>query len=137
VLGAVDLNELADAIAAMSGLVDRLETLPAVFPKPFGQHPAPNGFDAQTQPVTLSQLLGRQRRAKIRVIRLDQRERFGSHDRRIGPVARLAASLRQQRRGPIGPINLQQPKHLARRHAHQLRGFPSRNPLPKHISQNM
>jgi len=134
VLGAVDLNELADAIAAMSGLVDWLETLPAVLPDSFGQHPAPHGFDAQTQPVTLSQLLGSQRRAKVRVIRLDERERFGSNDRRIGTVARLAASLRQQRRRPIRPINLQQPEHLARRHKHQLRGFSSRNPFPKHIS---
>ena len=81
VLGPVDLNELADAIAAMSGLVDWLETPPAVLPDPFGQHPAPHGFDAQTQPVTLSQLLGRQRRAKIRVIRLDQRQgRLGMSD---------------------------------------------------------
>ena len=34
VLGAVDLNELADAIAAMLEFVDRLETLPAVLPDP-------------------------------------------------------------------------------------------------------
>jgi hypothetical protein len=61
--------------------VDWLETPPAVLPDPFGQHPAPHGFDAQTQPVTLSQLLGRQRRAKIRVIRLDQRQgRLGMSD---------------------------------------------------------
>ena len=86
-LGAVDLNELANAIAAMSGLVDWLETLPAVLPDSFGQHPAPDGFDAQSQFVTLGQFFGRQRRAKIRVIRLYERERFGAHDRRIGPVS--------------------------------------------------
>ena len=48
-LGAVDLNVFADAIAAMSGLVDRLETRPAVLQGSFGQHPTPHGFDAQAQ----------------------------------------------------------------------------------------
>jgi hypothetical protein len=44
--------------------------------------------------VTFRQLLGRKRRAEVCVVRLDERQRLGPHDRRVRPVARLAAPLR-------------------------------------------
>jgi len=46
-LGAIDLNEFADAVAPMPRLVNRFETLPAIFPEPFSQHPTPHCFYAQ------------------------------------------------------------------------------------------
>ena len=64
-LGAIDLNEFADAVAPMPRLVNRFETLPAIFPEPFSQHPTPHCFYAQTQSVTFRKLFGRQRRTKV------------------------------------------------------------------------
>jgi hypothetical protein len=65
VLAAVDLHQLADALAPMAGLVDMLSPLLAVSPNPGRDHPQPQCLAAERDPVPLAQLLGRQSRTEI------------------------------------------------------------------------
>jgi len=57
VFGAVDLDQLANAIAAMPRLVHRLQPLPAVLLNPVHQHPAPHRLNAEMQAMPLRPLL--------------------------------------------------------------------------------
>lgn len=137
VFGAVDLDQLANAIAAMPRLVHRLQPLPAVLPNPVHQHPAPHRLNAEMQPMPLRQLLCSKRRTKIHVVSLDQRQCLAPYDRRIGSVARLAALLRQQCRRASDPIGLQQPECLPRCEPKQLRCLSHCNPFRHNIPQHM
>jgi len=65
VLAAVDLDQLANAIAPATRLMNALSPLPAVSPKPRLDHPQPQCLAAQRDRVNLAQLLGRQGRAEI------------------------------------------------------------------------
>src|SRR5204863_6150954 len=65
VLRAVDLHQLAQAIAPPARLMRRRETMPTVLPQPIGDHPTAQSLPRHRTAVMLCQLLRRQRRAKI------------------------------------------------------------------------
>ena len=59
VLAAVNLDQLANAIAPVTGLMDTLPPLLAIEPQPRFNHPKPQRLTAEHDPVNLAQLLGR------------------------------------------------------------------------------
>jgi hypothetical protein len=73
VLAAIDLHQLADALAPMAGLVDMLAPLLAVSPNPGCDHPQPQRLAAERDPVPLVQLLGRQSRTEIPILLANDR----------------------------------------------------------------
>jgi hypothetical protein len=72
VLRAVDLDQLADALAAIAGLVDPTAALHPIRPDAGVQHPEPQRLAADDDAVDLAQLLGGQCRPEIRVLRADE-----------------------------------------------------------------
>jgi len=62
--------------------------------------------------MNLTQLLGRQARAKVPVPLADQRQRLGAKRLGLAPVARTAAPLRNQGSSARDPVRLQQPENL-------------------------
>src|SRR5207244_3147739 len=56
---AVDLHQLADALAPMAGLVDMLSPLLAVSPNPSRDHPPPQCLAAERDPVPLAHAASR------------------------------------------------------------------------------
>jgi hypothetical protein len=76
-LGAVDLDELAHAVPTMARLMHGLETLLAVLPEPFGQHPLAHRLAGQADSVALSELLGGERRAKVGIATANDRQCLG------------------------------------------------------------
>jgi hypothetical protein len=73
VLAAVDLDQLANAIAPITRLVDTLPSLLAVSPNPGLDHPQPQRLTAERNPVHLAQLLGRQGRTEIPILLANDR----------------------------------------------------------------
>ncbi|ANY82279.1 hypothetical protein BB934_28560 (plasmid) [Microvirga ossetica] len=92
VLGAVDLDEFADAVAPVARLVHALELLPALLPETRRDHPASDRLDAQSDAVPLGELLAGERRAEIGIVGCDQCQHLGPQRRRVGAVAGLAAA---------------------------------------------
>jgi hypothetical protein len=70
-LAAVNLYELAGAIAAVAGLLDTLATLHTGLPNAIFDHPLAQRLDRHPKAVHLEELLVRQRRAEIRIPRPD------------------------------------------------------------------
>ena len=66
-LAAVDLDQLANAVAPGAGLMNALSPLLAIEPQPSLDHPQPQCLSTERDPVNLAQLLGDQSRAKIPV----------------------------------------------------------------------
>ncbi len=121
----------------MAGLIDARQTLLAALPDAFNQHPLSERLHANPQTMPLGQLLGGQRWAKVRVLRLDQRQDFRPHDRWMAAVAWLATTLGRQRGRTVRPILLGKPEDLTRRQTHQLRRLrhsePSQLQIPQHL----
>ena len=111
-LAAVDLHQLADALAPVAGLMNPLAPLLAIEPQPVFDHPQPQRLAAERDPVHLAQLLGRQGRAEIPVALANDRQRLGAKRLGLAPVARATAPLRDQARRTLGPVRLQQPEYL-------------------------
>jgi hypothetical protein len=65
VLRAVDLHQLAQAIAPPARLMRGGETMPTVLPQPIGDHPAAQGLARDRTAVMLCQLLRGQGRAEV------------------------------------------------------------------------
>jgi hypothetical protein len=93
VLRAVDLDQLADALSTIAGLVDPSAALLAIRPKAGLKHPNAKRLPADRDAVKLAELLGRQRRAEISVALADQRQRLRLEAGRGLPVAGLTALL--------------------------------------------
>src|SRR3954451_24562136 len=64
-LAAIDLNQLADALAPRTGLVNPFQALFAIDPQPIRDHPLAQRLPTKSDPMHLTQLLRRQGRAKI------------------------------------------------------------------------
>ena len=79
VLAAVDLHQLADALAPRAWLVDALAPLLAVSPNPELDHPQPQRLAAERDVVNLAQFLSRQGRAKIPVVLANDRQRLAAN----------------------------------------------------------
>jgi hypothetical protein len=60
VLAAVDLDQLAEAVAPVAGLVDALDPVAPANPDAVVDHPLAQRLDADRQAMNLGQLLGRQ-----------------------------------------------------------------------------
>src|SRR6516164_1306773 len=74
VLAAVNLHELANAVAPGAGLMNALSPLLAIEPQPSLDHPQPQCLTTERDPMNLAQLLGRQRRSEIPVPLADDRQ---------------------------------------------------------------
>src|SRR5215469_1894328 len=74
VLAAVNLHQLADTIAPVTGLMNALSPLFAIKPQPGFDHPKPQRLTTERNPMNLAQLLGRQRRTEIPVPLADDRQ---------------------------------------------------------------
>jgi hypothetical protein len=88
VLAAVDLDQLAQAVPAVPGLVDVRAAVLARDPEAGRGHPAPDRLPAEPQVVGLGQLLGRERRAEVGVALADRGQRGLAHRVGVTPVAR-------------------------------------------------
>jgi|GEM_PF-2565686 len=66
-LAAVNLHELAGAIATVAGLLDALATLRPGLPNAVFDHPLSERLDRHPKAVQLEELLMRQRRTEIHV----------------------------------------------------------------------
>src|SRR6516225_9106679 len=76
--------------------------------------------------MVLTQLLGRQRRAKIPAPLADDRQNRAPQRLGFAPIAATAASFRDQAGRTSDPIGLQQPKHLTPLEPEQLPAGVSR-----------
>ena len=112
VLAAVDLHQLAQAVAAVAGLVDPPAAGLARHPQAGLAHPLPQRLARQPQVVGLGQLLGRERRAEVGVALAHDRERGLAHRSRQAPVARPAAPARGEAGGTLGPEPCEQAEDL-------------------------
>jgi hypothetical protein len=110
-LAAIDLHQFANAIAPRPRLVDALALL-AIAPQPGFHHPLAHRFPAKGNAMILTQLLSRQRRAKIPVPLADDRQNRASQRLGLAPVTAATASFRDQAGRTFDPIGLQQPEHL-------------------------
>ena len=109
VVAAIDLDELAQAGAAVARLVDRGSALAARLPQAGGRHQRPHGLLGQDQAVALAQLLAGQRRTEVGVALADDPERALCDSRSQLMVARVTALGGDQARGAIGLVLEQQP----------------------------
>src|ERR1051325_7404189 len=95
-LAAVDLNQLADALAPRTGLVNPFQALLAVNPQPIRDHPLAQRLPTESDPVPLAQLLRRQGRAEIPITLADDRQRRGPKLGGLAPIAGTTPALRNQ-----------------------------------------
>jgi hypothetical protein len=105
-LAAVDLHQLADAVAPGTGLMHALAPLLAIAPQPGFDHPQPQRLTTERDPMNLAQLLGRQCRAEIPVPLANHRQHRSPQRRGLVPIARATALLRNQARRTVGSIGL-------------------------------
>jgi hypothetical protein len=112
VLGPVDLDEFADAVAAMPGLMDWGQAMLPIPPEPILDHPFAQRLARDETAMSLRKLLGRKRRSKIGVMSPDEPHRQIPNCSRQLVVARLASALRSQARRAFSPETLEQPEHL-------------------------
>src|SRR3954465_6669268 len=134
-LAAVDLNQLANALAPRTGLVNPFQTLLAVDPQPIRDHPLAQRLPTESDPVQLAQLLRRQGRAEIPITLANDRQRRGPKLGGLAAVAGTTTPLPDQAGRTLGPINLQKPKDLTPLKPQQLSRRCQRQPLLIQISQ--
>ena len=106
-LAAVDLNQLADALAPRTGLVNPFQALLAVDPQPFRDHPLAQRLPTESNPVQLAQFLRRQGRAEIPITLANDRQRRGPKLGGLAPVAGTTTPLRDQACRTLGPVSPQ------------------------------
>jgi hypothetical protein len=136
VVGAVDLNQLAQALAAQAGSVEAAAFL-ARQPKPILDHPSPQRLPRNPQVMPLRQRFGRQRRAEVQVLLPDQVQHHLA-DRVADPVVRRPpAGTMDQRRRAFLAEPLQQPEHLPSAHRQDMRRRPRIDPPIIQLSQNL
>jgi hypothetical protein len=135
-LAAVDLHQLANAIAPRPRLVDASALL-AIAPQPVSDHPLAQRFPAKGNSMIVAQLLGRQGRAKIPVPLADDRQNRTPQRLGLAPVTAATAAFRDQAGRAFDPIGLQQPKHLPPLQPEQLSRGRGRQPPPIQILQHL
>src|ERR1700730_3623845 len=134
---AVDLNQLADAFAPRTGLVNPLQTLLAVEPQPVRDHPLAQRLTTKDDLVQLAQLLHRQGRAEIPIPFANDRHHLTTKSLGLAPVARMAAALRDQTGHTLGPICPHKPAYLPPLKSQQLRRRHDRQPPPIQVPQHL
>src|SRR6266404_3486155 len=133
---AVDLHQLANALAPMARLVNTPAPLFAVEPQPLGDHPFAQGLAGERKAVLSGELLGGQRRAEIGVVLAHDPQNRRADCLRSLAIARPAAFLRDQSRRALGPKRLQQPPHLALAALQQPRRRTNRQTAPIDVPQH-
>jgi len=111
VVGAVDLHELAVAIAAVTRLLDALLALTARLPDAVFDHPFSERLDRHSKAVPLQELLVCQRRSEIRISRPNDAQGLLTQPIRQDVIA-LATPPRDKPRGPVALVAREQPLHL-------------------------
>src|SRR3712207_300617 len=101
VIGAVDLDQFAQAFASVARLMNGLVALLAILPEPGRHHPLAQGLTPDMQIVALGQLLTSKGWTKIRIVRPHQ-----SHDRLLqgrmmAPVAGATTLARHKTRRTV------------------------------------
>lgn len=117
VLGAVDLDQLAHALAAQPRAMEPTTLRPRE-PKPVRRHPRPERLPRHLETVLLRQLLSRKRRAEVGVALAHEHQGVVPHAVADAVVGRPPARPVPNRRGALGLEALQKPLRLAPAHAH-------------------
>src|SRR3982075_2712387 len=127
---AVDLDQLADMLTAMTRLLDASALRPGQ-PDSGPPHPAAQRLSRHPHIMTLAQLLRRQRRTKVCVVLPDQRDGVITHDIRQAVVRRPTTPPVRNRRCTASAVSLQQPMGLPQGDPHQI-GPPPRSSTDGH-----
>src|ERR1700681_2626384 len=98
-------------LTTMARLLDAFALRPRQ-PDPGLPHPAAQRLSRHAHIMALGQLLGRQRRAKVRVVLPDQRDGVITHHIRKAVVRRPTTSPVRNRRRTASAVSLQQPMGL-------------------------
>lgn len=136
VLAAVHLDQLAETIAPVTGLVDALVTITPTNPDAVVDHPLAQRLDADRQAVDLGQLLSRKRWTEILVALANDGQAGLTEDHAMGPVAGLATALGDQGVWASGAKGVQQPVDLPTLQTHQRRGVLDARPAVGQIDHN-
>jgi hypothetical protein len=112
VLTAIDLDQLAEAIAPMTGLMDALDPVTSADPDAVVDRPLAQRLDADRQAVDLGQLLGRQRRPEILLAFAHDGQACLAEGCAISAVAGLATALGDQGVRAAGAEGVEQPIDL-------------------------
>src|SRR5882757_7984538 len=136
VLRPVNLDQLAKTVPPVPRLVNSLQSRSAVLPKSGRDHPLPQRLAPKVNAVQLRQLLGRQRRAEVRVTLPDDAKDFGAPGARIAAVARPASSARHQGFRTVPCKGLAKPEYLTPAKTHQRRGVRNLDPACSQILQH-
>src|ERR1700676_1204966 len=127
-LAAIDLHQLTDAFAPVTGLVNALQALLAVEPQPIRDHPFAHRLAAENDLMQLAKLLSRQCRAEIPIPFPNDRQHLGAKRLGLAPVARTTPPLRNQACRALGAVGLQKPEYLTPLQTQQLRRRRDRQP---------
>lgn len=132
-IGAIDLDQLANAFPAQARLVKRAALLPRE-PNPGVLHPFAERLAGDLQPVVFIKLLNRECRAEVDVVLTDQRHRE-LPNRRINPVVRhTTAGLVPDRRRTFRLKRLQKPVNLSATQSQHVGPIYSRHPALAHLA---
>ena len=110
-LAAVDLDQLAQGLAAQPGLMEASALL-AGEPQARLDHPCAQRLAADLEPVLLEELLGRERRAEVGIGGAHQLDRLVPHLIRQPVVRRPATGLVCDGAGATQAVGLHEPVHL-------------------------
>jgi hypothetical protein len=138
---AVDLDQLAEASAALSRLMNAPSALTSRRPEPVLNHPLAERFDGHLNAVHFSELLVRERRAEVAVPLAHDPERVLAQRFGQAPVAGTAALLGDELVHSTASICAAQTLHLAHAQPEGIRGLRLRgsaildSPHPLHSIQ--
>src|SRR3954451_20707788 len=104
-LAPVDLNQLADALAPRTRLVNPFQALLGGDPQPIRDHPLAQRLPTEPDRVQLAQLFGCQGRAESPVTLANDRQRRGPKLGGLAPVAGTTTPLRDQAGRTLGPVS--------------------------------
>ena len=136
-LAAVNLHQLADALAPRPRLMNPPLPLLAIKPQPVGDHPLPQGLAGEGKAVLGGEFLGGQGRAEIGIVVAHDPQHRGAYRGCRPAVARPTALLRDQPRDAVTPKRLQQPPHLALAAPQELRGSTHRQTSTIDVAQHL
>ena len=133
---AIDLDELADALAPVTWLVNRGQAMLAVLPQPVLDHPLAQGLPRHQAGMVLPELFRRQGRPEIGVALLDERHCQLADGVGQLVVARPASAFRRQAGGAIRSEALQQAENLSALQFEQPRRVVDPQPTGLRVHQN-
>ena len=127
-LGAVDLDQFAPALAVIAWLVHGRKPSAAIQPQTFLDHPFADRLSGHGTTMGLPQLLSSQRRTEVWIALLDDRHDQITDRLRQAVVARFATPLRYEAGSSMLPEVLQQPEDLSAFEPEQAASVPNGHP---------